>query len=545
MQAETHIPVASRVGQGFFRRQEVQDLVALCRALADRGDTLALGAFMRGPLVGLTEEELLDATGALPDGEDERPRLSLTTPLEHVGHPLLRETLRVLQDLARRAAFTTPHAILCEAVSDLRVRAVLVGRHDDPRQALANVDRFLEMSRAYDVKGFARYAADIARAWKEGAPAAEAPSDGEGAVRLVTMHGAKGLEWNVVVPINMATRLLSRLDFAVERERAVLHVPVLGGFLPGAAEAIDREGDELALERQRLLYVAATRARSLLVLPRLPFAVSRSWSSLLGPLDSLQRWELKPTTSPLRDAVAPTSAPDAEEFAAQERAVRANVASIRKVTPHRAEPSGLEGFEWASAAPAERSEGRGGAGEHDGLLRGAVVHALIEDVLAGVLPEAIVALSRRAERIASDLRVDSFRAEEAASYALRALAAAAPYRRRYRIVSEYPVYASAARDGVEEVTIGAADAVALDVEGRIAVVLEWKTDDAPSSSTVARYVAQVRTYVRATGADEGIIVFASDGRTLRVAGGEMRSPRARSRSSGDRRAIASTVQGTA
>src|SRR6185369_3159854 len=60
------LPIASQAGKGLFRRQEVQDFVMLARVLADAGDTLAFGALMRGPLVGLTEEELLDITAALP-----------------------------------------------------------------------------------------------------------------------------------------------------------------------------------------------------------------------------------------------------------------------------------------------------------------------------------------------------------------------------------------------------------------------------------------------------------------------------------------------
>src|SRR6202007_948133 len=64
-----HVPVASQAGKGFFRRQEVQDLIALSRAIADRRDTLAFGALLRGPLVGLTEEEIADAIAALPARE--------------------------------------------------------------------------------------------------------------------------------------------------------------------------------------------------------------------------------------------------------------------------------------------------------------------------------------------------------------------------------------------------------------------------------------------------------------------------------------------
>ncbi len=73
------IPVATQAGKGLFRRQEIQDLIALTRVLADRRDTLALGALLRGPLVGLTEEELLDIIWGLPRsevqaGSDSTPR---------------------------------------------------------------------------------------------------------------------------------------------------------------------------------------------------------------------------------------------------------------------------------------------------------------------------------------------------------------------------------------------------------------------------------------------------------------------------------------
>ena len=80
--------------KGLFRRQEIQDLIALTRVLADRRDTLALGALLRGPLVGLTEEELLDIVWALPRPEgapQSLPRLDLGVPLDSVAHPHARE----------------------------------------------------------------------------------------------------------------------------------------------------------------------------------------------------------------------------------------------------------------------------------------------------------------------------------------------------------------------------------------------------------------------------------------------------------------------
>jgi ATP-dependent exoDNAse (exonuclease V) beta subunit len=60
------IPIATQAGKGFFIRQEVHDLVAIARILSNSRDTLALGALLRGPLVGLTEQELLDIVAGLP-----------------------------------------------------------------------------------------------------------------------------------------------------------------------------------------------------------------------------------------------------------------------------------------------------------------------------------------------------------------------------------------------------------------------------------------------------------------------------------------------
>jgi ATP-dependent exoDNAse (exonuclease V) beta subunit len=125
-----HVPVASQAGKGFFRRQEVQDLIALSRAIADRRDTLSFGALLRGPLVGLSEEEIADAIAALPAREDGLPpRLHLWTDRSLITHPILGRTLEVLQNLARKARTTTPYQILAEAIEELNIRPILRSRY--------------------------------------------------------------------------------------------------------------------------------------------------------------------------------------------------------------------------------------------------------------------------------------------------------------------------------------------------------------------------------------------------------------------------------
>ena len=160
------VPIATQAGKGFFRRQEVQDLIAVARTIADRRDTLALGALLRGPLVGLTEEEIADAIDAIQTTTNSTRTLHLWTDPALVEHPLLKQTLIVIQNLARKARRTNPYQLLAEAIEELHVRSLLKARH--PRgaeRALANVELVLEMARAYAARGIADFASALSKRW--------------------------------------------------------------------------------------------------------------------------------------------------------------------------------------------------------------------------------------------------------------------------------------------------------------------------------------------------------------------------------------------
>ena len=96
---ERGIPIATQAGKGFFRRQEVQDLIAVVRAISDSRDTLAFGALIRGPLVGLSEEQIADEIHALPVESERAVHLDVQTDPSIVTNPVLRQTLEVLQSL--------------------------------------------------------------------------------------------------------------------------------------------------------------------------------------------------------------------------------------------------------------------------------------------------------------------------------------------------------------------------------------------------------------------------------------------------------------
>ena len=153
-----------------FLRQETQDVLALLRVLSDPFDTLAFGALMRGPLVGLTEEELLDITDAMhgPENAGSPPRMfTVLTPAEEVANPLARELLISLQKLRRHAASTTPMLVLAEAAELLRIRVTLAARYRNrSARALANLDALIEMARPYGVAGLRNFVRDLQQDWE-------------------------------------------------------------------------------------------------------------------------------------------------------------------------------------------------------------------------------------------------------------------------------------------------------------------------------------------------------------------------------------------
>jgi exodeoxyribonuclease-5 len=516
------IPVATQAGKGFFRRQEIQDLIALASTLADARDTLALGALLRGPLVGLTEEALLDALAELPATNDRHARLHLWLPFTEIRDPLLRETLEILQGLARRARSTTPTVLLAEAVEEMRIRPVLRQRGGRAAErALANVDAFLDMTRAYEMRGLRAFAQAMRIQWSDETRAQEARPDAEReAVSLITMHAAKGLEWAIVIPVNTATSVMATRPPVLDRDTSLLHTRLLGCSPPGCDAAVAAEDTQIRLERQRLWYVAGTRARDLLLLPRLSSDLpANAWVNAvdldLSGLPSFDPTGLPPSSLPLVEAGANTQ--DRPTFQTEAALIAARATRIVRVTPSRAE---------ADAAPAEAvvlpasdlPEAPAAELPPGGRGRGLVLHKLMEEVLTGETADDATELAARATTLSATCEMDTGELDpaELATTVLRTLALPEIAALRPRLVPELAVHASFTAEDQEQVVSGIADAVARAPDGSIKVVVDWKSDVAPTAGIVDGYRKQLREYLRATGASRGLIALMTPGQVLEV-----------------------------
>ncbi|EGP54043.1 UvrD/REP helicase (plasmid) [Agrobacterium tumefaciens F2] len=531
------IPVATQAGKGLFRRQEVQDLIALTRALADRRDTLALGALLRGPLVGLSEEELLDVVWALPRSEEEPdriPRLDLGVDPAAISHPLARDVIEKLQALQRRGNSTTPHQLLSQAVDVLRLRPILLDRHrGQAERALANVDLYLSLSNSYAVRGLRAFSEAMTAAWTDEARAVEGRPDAqEEAVALFTMHAAKGLEWPVVIPINTMTGVMAPDSAVIDRQNDTFYCPVLGVPPSGYDTARQAEKAELDRERVRLWYVAATRARELLILPRLDVAPSKSaWISLvdlsLAGLAALDVSHLPP--DPVVVADGHSNSQTRESFAAEASAIADQQIRLKWLAPSRDENAAGTVLQeeqadiWTGSDDNTPPELVASSTVQGGRERGLVLHKLMEEVLNGETGDSHAALSARAGELVRALGIvpvadptAGLSPEELAGCVGRTLRLPEIAALRPALSAEFPVYALREEDAELVATAGIADALTVGPGGTPAMVIDWKSDVNADPKTLDHYRAQVRAYLEMTGAEQGLIVLMTSATVIAV-----------------------------
>ena len=249
------VPVAGADRLVLTQHIAIMDLMALADALLLPEDDLALACALKSPLFGLTEEQLFalawDRKGSL--------RASLR------GNAAFADVNRALDDLARVAQHDTPFGFFAHVLGGGRGRARILARLGP--EANDALDEFLNLALDYEqretpsLQGFLAW---LRRAQSEVRRDMELARD---EVRVMTVHGAKGLEANTVVLADTTT------------DPKGSHPPKLMPLSSGAVVWAKRKQDDTDAvteartrideaardEYRRLLYVAMTRAAERLV----------------------------------------------------------------------------------------------------------------------------------------------------------------------------------------------------------------------------------------------------------------------------------------
>jgi exodeoxyribonuclease-5 len=294
----------------------------------------------------------------------------------------------------------------------------------------------------------------------------------------------------------------------------------MGCAPPGCDAAVAHEAEQIRLERQRLWYVAGTRARDLILLPRVSCDLpANAWANAvelaLQNLPPFGSEGLPASSLPPMDRDRNTQ--DRPTFETEAALVTSLATNIVRVTPSRAEaePASADALVFFSPDLPEVPEPnlpQGGRG------RGLILHKLIEEVLTGEVDEDATALEERAGELTAtcDLDIGQCEPGELAATVVRTLALPKIVELRPRLLPELTVYASVVCDSEEQVTVGIADAIVLTQDGPIEVVVDWKSDVAPTAQAIEGYRGQVSAYIRATGAQRGLIVLMTSGTVIEV-----------------------------
>jgi ATP-dependent helicase/nuclease subunit A len=287
-------------GRALYDALEVRDAAAILRLLLDPRDLLALATVLRGPMVALSETSLATLSlpgrglsvpllGRWPVPDDEHPRGTLVDP--SALDPLERSRLEAFRarfaELRATALRLPPAEAIRAAVTAFDLDRVLAAL---PRAEarIGNVDRLVTLARRRGgmLAGFVRW---LDRRIHDEADEAEAAvfSPEDDAVRLTTIHASKGLDFPIVVLVDLNAEPRENpgglgvfggaggAPLLVARHHAARHAttppfdaggplfPITTPLLRAAqADARAREH----AERRRLTYVAITRPRDTLVL---------------------------------------------------------------------------------------------------------------------------------------------------------------------------------------------------------------------------------------------------------------------------------------
>ncbi len=283
------IPYLLNQGKGFFETREVVDLTHLLRVIDNPRDEISLAAVLRSPFVRVSDEALLRLkTGG-----------NLGSALRRLDH---LESEFSADDLGKLRRFREQLFRWRESRDASGFDRLLMSTMDETgysaspgTRALANIEKFLALAREASSRlTLAEFVDELESLRLADARDPDAPpEDAVKAVRIMTVHAAKGLEFPVVFLVALHKGVQQTVDPLCFSPRLGLGARWLN---PASGEekgdwfhnAIREEaGHREAAESNRLLYVAMTRAEEHLVFSYSSFGKQKEWAAALESALSL------------------------------------------------------------------------------------------------------------------------------------------------------------------------------------------------------------------------------------------------------------------
>ena len=234
----------------------VKDLAALLSFLATPEDSLSLATVLRSPLFGWTEQKLF----SLANGRTE----THLWPALRQRKEEFPQTHAVLRDLRDNVDYLRPYDLIERVLTRHDGRRKLLGRLGV--EAEDGIDAMLSQALAYertDVPSLTGFLVWMRTDQLEIKRQIDSASD---QIRVMTVHGSKGLEAPIVILPDTAKRDIRILDEVFDVGGHPVWKPKAAEMPQAVADAMDQKKQDIAEERLRLLYVALTRAEKWLII---------------------------------------------------------------------------------------------------------------------------------------------------------------------------------------------------------------------------------------------------------------------------------------
>lgn len=268
--------------RSFHQREEIETVRAALNAVEWPDDEMSVYATLRGTLFAISDSQLLRYRHRVGSFHPFHP---VPADLEADFAPVT-EALSAIGNLHRRRNRRSIVETVNELLEAPRAHAAFALRPSG-NQVLANVYRVCDLARSYESGDGYSFRGFVERLneQSEREDSSEAPvlEEGTEGVRIMTVHSAKGLEFPVVILADMTANIASRSpDKHVHVADRLCAVRLLGCAPLELLEHEDEEHQRDLAEGVRVAYVAATRARDLLVVAAVGDAARDGWISPLN-----------------------------------------------------------------------------------------------------------------------------------------------------------------------------------------------------------------------------------------------------------------------
>jgi ATP-dependent exoDNAse (exonuclease V) beta subunit len=260
-------------GSSFHKREEVSALRTALVAIERPDDALAVFATLHGPFLALSDAQLLAYRAAFRPDRRLVPLHPFRTPPPDLAPDLqeVADALALLRELHVRRNRRPFADTIARFLGAARAHAGLA-IWPTGEQALANVTRLMDLARRAERRGVTSFRAFVDQLEHDAdrGEAGEAPivEDGTEGVRIMTVHRAKGLEFPVVILADLTAKGTPEEPWRwVDPARGLCAMRLANAAPPDLVDHGAEEREREEEEAVRLLYVAATRARDLLVVP--------------------------------------------------------------------------------------------------------------------------------------------------------------------------------------------------------------------------------------------------------------------------------------